>query len=1116
MFNKLIRILCFVCLALVLTGCFKLDPYKEFDKMNKVVTGSGSFKEAQRAYGNFIDKMVEESLSLADKDFSRGLSEDEAALYSDIRSVITRATGQYGYLISKAKKLDSIEDKKEAALWIEEKTSWPGPDLQVILDGRSIHDFSYDGDDTTIDISRIISVLGDMGLEFAGFADGSEFGLSAFPISDPFGEEVEISAVMPVNLHYQGYGGKDTEIVRVTYGDDVMLPDIGEDDRKVFCGWATEKGDYIVGDYYLSYVKVNPDSYVKGNAVSTRSLESPDLYLIYSELQAEKPLIFDGEYSNSGVANPGEIIKMIPVVGNVGKTRESFEIALGKLDEASSSYAVVRQKGTFASYRQESGYGDFPLYPGKKMAISSNTDSVLMDSNINMSERYSDAYIEIVIDPDTPSGTVLHIPMTITTDDGKDFDVVYDVIVEESDFNPVLRQYEFSDKAGNGDGKINPGETIYLDIVLEGRGKIDTGRSLRSILSTESEYVEFTSSLIEDEYLRPGEYANGTYCNYKSLEKAVKGLNPVRGSNMFSFTIDKDCPGGTAIPFMITTTDKTGKEKVNIFELLVTETDARIIFNKYGIREKSGDGDRKVNPGETFSLDTSFRNVGSSTLENLYISIWTEQDGVSLSTKGDIWEIGDDGKQASNTWKEIKSNYYINSRYYNDRSSDTYESIDDAILVTLSPDYDVKKPITFNWKATGDGNTSGWKGSFSIPVRKTSGNISLSGYAFVDNGNGNSMINIGETGYLDIRVFNSGTSTVKGLKATLSKVEGDVIVTKGTYDFGDISAKRYKTIRSGSRSYQDRTEAALSSQGRVGKGCFEIRLPNDASEGEYSVLLLEFEDSFGNKWNQELRFLQEKPLLGVDASIGYYDKPSYEFVYPGEDLYLRVEVKNTSNGMLSGLSGVFSTDSEYADLSDEPFVFGDLRSGYSDALRHRKDNPIKISAKAPVGETIFINFTMKDSTGLERTFTRDFVVGAERFDPTVVRVKISGIAPDGSMSVKSGGYAYLDAVLYNVGPVNGENVTATFSSDSPYVSINTEEISLGKIVTGRYKSIGYPQGSISGYQKLDDASSHLAEGYGAELKISDNTPSGERVPVKMTISESGVPLYEYQFSVTVI
>ena len=1114
MIRKIAGCLCLILIVSTFTGCFKLDPDKEFDKMYDVVSGSGSFSEAKKAYEDFQTKLNKEYEKLGQKEHEKGMSEDDLALFKDIQRVLSNGGDLYPEFMAKGEALGSLEEKREASVWIQNHTYWGGPELAVILDGRTYYEMRYSGEDEVVDLSRVERRLGEDGLEFNGF-EKSDADISSYPITDPFGEEVEISAVMPVVFHYQGYQGKGDEVVRVEYGDEVELPVLENEDDSYFAFWATERGDYVSGDYYISQISMSAESIITESHVDTADLESPDIYAIYSRLESCDPVIFDGGYTNAGNVNPGEKVKIIPVIENTGTRSEIFSIELRELDKESAQYASAEVVGTFARYNPNSYTDDFPLYPGMRIAVSSYTDDSYGEGSFDLNENHSDAYVELEIDKATPPGTVISVPMRLVNLDGYVFDVEYKVTVEESDFNPVLRKYKFIEESGNGDGVINPGETIYLDILLEGKGVRDTGRGLRSILSTESDDVEFISSMIRDDYLRPGEFATGTYCNYSSYERAERGLNPGRGENMFKFEISPSCQGGTVIPFTITTTDNTGVVKKNTFELTVNETDADIAFGKYGLKEIDGDGDGRINPGETFALDVNFQNKGSSTLRNLFISLSPEDENVTLSTPGDIWEIGKDGREASNTWKEIESGRYVNSRYYNDGNK-TYPDINDSLRVKLSKDYDYSKPLVFNWMAYGDGNIEGWSGSFALPVSKADGNLSLSGYQFIDNGNGDGVINIGESGYLDVRIFNSGSSKVKAISATLEKVEGDAIVTKGTYTFGDLSSKRYKSIRSGNNSYTERDSARLSQRGNISANAFQIRLPNDAKEGGYSVFRLTLEDAYGNKWERELKFLQEKALLGVNATISYYDKPSFEYVYPGEDLMLKVALENTSSGNLSGVKCVFSSDSKYVSIKEPSWNYGDISRGRSKELRNRSDNPFRISSSAPVGEVVAIKATFTDNSGVERSFEKSFTVGVERFDPIVARSNISGIAPDGSSKVRKGGYVFLDAVVQNLGPVAGEDVSAVFSTESGYLTINTPEIKLGVIASGCFKSIGYPEGTTNGYSDLKKASANLKAGYGAEIRISDDAPRGGRIPVKMTISEMGVPLYEYEFSVVVM
>ena len=166
MIRKIAGCLCLILIVSTFTGCFKLDPDKEFDKMYDVVSGSGSFSEAKKAYENFQTKLNKEYEKLGQKEHEKGMSEDDLALFKDIQRVLSNGGDLYPEFMAKGEALGSLEEKREASVWIQNHTYWGGPELAVILDGRTYYEMRYSGEDEVVDLSRVERRLGEDGLEF--------------------------------------------------------------------------------------------------------------------------------------------------------------------------------------------------------------------------------------------------------------------------------------------------------------------------------------------------------------------------------------------------------------------------------------------------------------------------------------------------------------------------------------------------------------------------------------------------------------------------------------------------------------------------------------------------------------------------------------------------------------------------------------------------------------------------------------------------------------------------------------------------------------------------------------------------------------------------------------
>lgn len=1243
--KKIIQVLSTVLILALLTSC-GYNYSKEYDKLYEASNSGTSFSNLKGQYETFKSKLVEKYEELARK--SRDLTEKEEEEYHTVRDLLSSLEDNVdARLYAIARNLPQNE-RAEAASWLYEWTSWSGPTVTVYLADDKILNERFRVGADTINLSSLSAELNERGLIFRELSSRNRRGvtvsdLSNVPVVNPFSMDFDVKADASIAFNTAGYGGLSNFERIIGYEDTFTVPALEESDDAFFVGWSTSEGDYISGTWSTTRHFMPRESILHPeDEISPHMLSEGNVVLnaLYTKLEAGTPYLYDPGYTEGHNANPGETIRLFPVIRNTGTLALSFDIVLGDIDENTAKYAEISSVGNFFSIDQDVGYiNELPLYPGEAIiwADYGETEKEVDGRSFEVRPERMEAYINIKISPDTPIGTVLEVPINAYDVDGNVHKIIYPITVEKSDFAVSLRNRKISDAAGNGDGKINPGETIYMDVVLGSNAAVDTGYGTKTTLSCDSDYVTIDKSVMTHSYIAPGEYANATYCNYSKYDRAVKEMN-VKSSNKnnFSFTVHPDCPEDEKLHFTLTTIDNLGNESVNRFTIIPEITDAEIQFSRYAFKETSGDKDGTLNPGEKASADLLFYNAGTSGITNLTIELYCEDDAVVLSPSS-TWKtaaISDNGnsyKGLRAVYKELGSGQYANSRYYN-TSNETYEKSEQAFNISLSKDYDVSKPVELKWRAFGNGNIKGWSGVIRIPVcavrsrlvpygyrvfeydgngdgiisptesfgfrsavlnageastaplsfrvvsdsqyitienggpydidkgvragyslsstgvqykpdelvfsknpkitLKIAANaplgmhqvnviftdginiweipyslevaapdtkVSLAGYAFIDSLNGDGKLNIGESAYLDIRLYNAGSARAEDVKATLILEEGRAIITNAKFEFGDIPAGNYKTIRSGKNAYTNIDKARLGTSDTVSSSYLSLRLPNDVAEGSMIKLKLVVEDRYSNRWEYPIIMTAEKAELGIDADISIRNKPSYEYIYPGETIPFLITAKNTSRSMLSGVTCTISSDSQYAEKS-VVFNYGDLGTGKSKQLVGTNQYGMPVSHYAPVGEDITYSFVFRDASGTEKVFSKTYRVGRNSFDPELERYMISGLSLDGTSEILPGGYVYIDALLRNVGPVKAEGASVVFSTDNSDVVINTPEITFGSIPSGYYATIG--NSSVS-YQDRDDAAGYMKNGTGAELRLSEDIEQGDSVTVVMKVFDDG-------------
>ncbi len=176
----------------------------------------------------------------------------------------------------------------------------------------------------------------------------------------------------------------------------------------------------------------------------------------------------------------------------------------------------------------------------------------------------------------------------------------------------------FDTIVGNGDGVINPGEEISLAISLKNYGN-QSSDSVTGVLTTDDPMATVLDSLGDYGEIPPGDSSQ---------------------ASGYRFFISPDCPNGRVISFGLGITDAAGnswEERLNF-----TVANPILGFQTYLIDDGfGGDGDSIPEPGESFSLGLSLKNVGLGLARGVTAKIWVEDPYVSLTDTiadfGGIW-----------------------------------------------------------------------------------------------------------------------------------------------------------------------------------------------------------------------------------------------------------------------------------------------------------------------------------------------------------------------------------------------------------------------------------------------------------------------------------------------
>jgi len=180
------------------------------------------------------------------------------------------------------------------------------------------------------------------------------------------------------------------------------------------------------------------------------------------------------------------------------------------------------------------------------------------------------------------------------------------------------REAIFDTIEGNGDGVINPGEEISLDISLRNYGD-QSSDDVTAVLSTSDPMATVLGNLGDYGEIAPGDSSQ---------------------ASSYRFSISPDCPNGRVISFTLEIDDvasNSWEERLNF-----TVASPILGFHTYRIDDSvGGDGDCIPEPSESFALILSLKNRGLGLARGVTAEIWEEDSYVSLTDTiadfGEIW-----------------------------------------------------------------------------------------------------------------------------------------------------------------------------------------------------------------------------------------------------------------------------------------------------------------------------------------------------------------------------------------------------------------------------------------------------------------------------------------------
>jgi hypothetical protein len=194
------------------------------------------------------------------------------------------------------------------------------------------------------------------------------------------------------------------------------------------------------------------------------------------------------------------------------------------------------------------------------------------------------APVTITIPGQMPQAQML---VTVTKQNCMRYTAIVNVQPAEGPF-VVKESYALNDEQGNSNGLMDYGETILLSLTVENVG-VDPAENVSVTLSTTDEYITITDDV------EP--YGN------------VAAAAQVTVDDGFAIEVANDIPDGHTVQVEVTATDGT---LVWNSSLTIPGHSPVLEFVDFSLDDAGGNGNGKIDPGETVNISVAIENSGSS------------------------------------------------------------------------------------------------------------------------------------------------------------------------------------------------------------------------------------------------------------------------------------------------------------------------------------------------------------------------------------------------------------------------------------------------------------------------------------------------------------------------
>ncbi len=228
----------------------------------------------------------------------------------------------------------------------------------------------------------------------------------------------------------------------------------------------------------------------------------------------------------------------------------------------------------------------------------------------------------IPIIPQNP-GTVIDI--VITKANFLRYESQIDVIPPNVPY-VIYENVEINDASGNANQEMDYFESILLDLTLENIGTVDA-TNVEATLRSSNPFVTITDS-------------TETYGNINASQQ-------VTIQDAFALDVANDIPDMEAVQFQVISTDGTDTW---ISNFTIIGHAPVLTYDGYTIDDAAGNGNERLDPGETANINLTITNTGSCEAYYVFGELNTSTTGLTINSNNIPYGLLDSGASATGSF----------------------------------------------------------------------------------------------------------------------------------------------------------------------------------------------------------------------------------------------------------------------------------------------------------------------------------------------------------------------------------------------------------------------------------------------------------------------------------